>query len=89
MKIVTIIEGRFGLGYRQSPYLYNNVGFRAEITEGNSLCGVKAISNCDMFFELTYWCCPVCGARTDGTYVVEHLHGCNYCEERFKKLLSD
>ncbi len=38
----TIIEGRFGIGYRQSPYLFNTMGFKAIIAEGNELGNVKA-----------------------------------------------
>jgi hypothetical protein len=40
----TIIEGRFGIGYRQSPYLFNNFGWKATIAEGNSIGGITAKS---------------------------------------------
>ncbi len=47
----TIIEGEYGIGYRQSPYLYNNIGFKAIIAEGNMLGGVVAKSNYIWFFD--------------------------------------
>lgn len=47
----TIIKGKYGIGYRQSPYLFNNIGFRAIIAEGNRLGGVTAKSEYVWFFS--------------------------------------
>lgn len=41
--MVVIIEGRFGLGYRQSPYLFNSF-FKVIIAEGNRFENVTAKS---------------------------------------------
>lgn len=46
-----IIESRFGIGYRQSPYLYNSIGFKAVIANGNVLEGVTAKPNYIWFYE--------------------------------------
>ncbi len=49
--MVMMIEGKFGIGYRQSPYLFNNFGFKADIADGNSLGGITAKSSYVKFFE--------------------------------------
>ncbi|MDD3474413.1 MAG: hypothetical protein PHP08_00735 [Candidatus Dojkabacteria bacterium] len=49
--MVTIIEGKYGIGFRQSPYLFNNFGFKAEIAEGNSFGEVIAKTDYVKFFE--------------------------------------
>lgn len=46
-----IIEGRYGIGFRQSPYLFNNFGFKAEIANGNRLCDITAKSDRIWFFK--------------------------------------
>jgi predicted RNase H-like HicB family nuclease len=47
----TIIKGRFGIGYRQSPYLYNILGFKVVIAEGNMFERVEVKTNYVKFFE--------------------------------------
>lgn len=46
-----IIEGEYGIGYRQSSYLHKSIGFKAIIAEGNILGGITAKSNYIWFFE--------------------------------------
>ncbi len=59
--MVTIIEDLFG-GYRQSPYIFNNFGFKIEVADGNCFEGVKAKTEYVDFYQ-------------HGKYKGEYQHG--------------